>query len=54
MVFSFKERFLYYIHHSDSNAEVFGFRFAKDSILQKSLPTNLINPTFLDFELICH
>ena len=47
-----EREFKYYIHKSDKNAEVFGFRFAKDSILQKSLPTNLLNPTFLDYEMM--
>jgi NTE family protein len=47
-----EKEYEYYIHHSDLNAEVFGFRFAKDSILQKSLPTSLLNPTFLDFEMM--
>ena len=47
-----EREFKYYIHNSDKNAEVFGFRFAKDSILQKSLPTNLLNPTFLDYEMM--
>lgn len=47
-----EREYQYYIHHSDMSAEVFGFRFAKDSILQKSLPTNILNPTFLDFEMM--
>jgi NTE family protein len=47
-----EQEYQYYIHNSDPNAEVFGFRFAKDSILQKSLPTNLLNTTLLDYEIM--
>jgi len=47
-----EDEYKYYIHHSDRDAEIFGFRFAKDSTLQKSLPTNLLNPTSLDLELM--
>lgn len=46
------EKYKYYIFNSDQTAEVFGVRFSKDSIFQKSLPTNLINPTSLDLELM--
>ena len=42
----------YYIHKPELDAELMSFRFAKDSIFQKSLPTNLLNPTSLDFELL--
>jgi NTE family protein len=42
----------YYIQKPEYDAELMSFRFAKDSIFQKSLPTNLLNPTSLDFELL--
>jgi len=47
-----EEAYKYYIINSDIDASVFNFRFSEDSTLQKSLPTNLINPTFSDFELM--
>jgi len=47
-----EEAYKYYIFNSDVDADVFSFRFSEDSTLQKSLPTNLINPTFSDFELM--
>ncbi len=47
-----EEEYKYYIFNSDVDADVFSFRFSEDSTLQKSLPTNLINPTFSDFELM--
>lgn len=47
-----EEAYKFYIFNSDIDANVFSFRFSEDSTLQKSLPTNLINPTFSDFELM--
>lgn len=47
-----EEDYKYYIHQTDQNAELMSFRFAKDSIFQKSLPTNLLNPTYLDLEVL--
>ena len=47
-----EEAYKFYIFNSDMDANVFSFRFSEDSTLQKSLPTNLINPTFSDFELM--
>jgi NTE family protein len=46
------EAYKYFIYNSDNTAEVFSYKFSKDSIFQKSLPTNLLNPTALDFELM--
>lgn len=42
----------YYIQKPEEDAELMSLRFAKDSIFQKSLPTNLLNPTYLDLELL--
>ena len=42
----------YSIHKPDEDAELMSLRLAKDSIFQKSLPTNILNPTFLDFEIL--
>lgn len=47
-----EEMYKYYIEQPDDDATLMSFRFAKDSIFQKSLPTNLLNPTYLDFELL--
>jgi NTE family protein len=47
-----EERYKYFISQSEEDAELMSFRFAKDSIFQKSLPTNLLNPTSLDLELL--
>lgn len=47
-----EEQFKYYISQPDEDASLMTFRFAKDSIVQKSLPTNLLNPTYLDLELL--
>lgn len=47
-----EEEFEYAIHNQESDAELMSIRLAKDSIFQKSLPTNLLNPTFLDLEML--
>lgn len=47
-----EEKDRYSIHNQDLDAELMSIRLAKDSILQKSLPTNLLNPTFLDLEIL--
>lgn len=47
-----EEDFRYAIHNPDRDAELMSIRFAKDSILRKSLPTNILNPTFLDLEIL--
>ncbi len=46
------EKYKYYFHNSDETAEVFGVKFNQDSIFQKFLPTNLLNPTALDLQLM--
>lgn len=46
------DKYKYFFHHSDETAEVFGVNFNKDSIFQKFLPTNLLNSTALDLQLM--
>ena len=46
------DEYRYTIHNQDHDAELMSIRLAKDSMFQKSLPTNLINPTFLDLEVL--
>lgn len=46
------DKYRYYIERPEEDAELMSFKFAKDSIFQKSLPTNLLNPTYLDIELL--
>jgi NTE family protein len=40
------------IYRPERDAEIVSLRIAKDSLLHKSLPTNLLNPTFLDLEIL--
>lgn len=47
-----EEAYRYTIHKQDRDAELMSIRLAKDSVFQKSLPTNLLNPTFLDYEIL--
>lgn len=42
----------YYIESPDEDAGLFSIRLTKDSVFQKALATNLLNPTFLDLELM--
>jgi NTE family protein len=44
------QQFLFY--QDATNASMFNFALSQDSILQKSLPLALIDPTFLDFEML--
>jgi NTE family protein len=44
------QRFLY--KENDLDASLINFSFSKDSILKKSLPTNFITSSFLDFEML--
>ncbi|HIP35554.1 MAG TPA: hypothetical protein EYG85_01735 [Crocinitomix sp.] len=46
------EKYKYYFPNADKTAEVFGVRFSKDSVFQTILPTNLLNSTMLDLELM--
>lgn len=45
-----QQQFLFY--QDAANASMFNFSIAQDSILQKSLPLALIDPTYLDFEML--
>ena len=42
----------YLFYQDAANASMFNFSIAQDSILQKSLPLALIDPTYLDFEML--
>lgn len=44
------KRFVY--RESDANASMLDFAFSRDSLLRKSLPTNFISSTMLDFEMM--
>lgn len=44
--------FKYYIEEPEPDAGLFSLHLSKDSILQKALPTNLLNPTFLDLKMM--
>lgn len=46
------KRFVY--REQDANASLIDFSFSKDSVLRKSLPTNFISSSFLDFEMLKH
>lgn len=46
-----EEEFKSYILQADQDAELVSYRFAKDSILSRLLPTKLLNASFLDFEM---
>ena len=43
------KRFLF--QERDNDASIFNFSFSKDSILRKSIPLNLVTPSYLDFEM---
>ncbi len=45
-----KQQFLFQKDYND--ASLIGFSFSRDSILKKSLPTNFIKPSLLDFEMM--
>ncbi len=47
-----EEDYEYAIHSPDEDAELISLRIAKDSVFTKSLPTNFLNPTFLDLEVL--
>lgn len=42
----------FYFQKDDDDASLIDLSFSKDSILKKSLPTNFIRPTLLDFEMM--
>lgn len=45
-----KNQFLF--RDADRNASAISFSISKDSIIRKSIPLNVITPTFLDFEML--
>jgi NTE family protein len=47
-----EDEFKYYIENPEPDAGLFSLFLSKDSILQKALPTNLLNPTFLDLKVM--
>ena len=46
-----EEKYKFYLHNSTVDSELLSVKFAKDSIFQKSLPTNILNATSLDLEM---
>jgi NTE family protein len=42
----------FYFYQDAANASMFNFTISQDSVLQKSLPLALIDPTFLDYEML--
>ena len=46
------EKNLFLFRDIDRNASVINFSISKDSVIRKSIPLNLITPTFLDFEML--
>lgn len=47
-----EDEYKFYLHNADIDAELLSIKLSKDSIIQKSLPTNLLNSTYLDLELM--
>ena len=47
---SSEKRFLF--REPDANASMISFSVSKDSIMRKSIPLNVITPSFLDFEML--
>lgn len=47
-----EDEFKNYIEVPEADASLFSLRLAKDSIFQKALATNLLNPTFLDLQMM--
>ena len=45
-----EKRFLF--REPDANASMISFSVSKDSIMRKSIPLNVITPSFLDFEML--
>jgi len=45
-----EKRFLF--REPDANASMLSFSVSKDSIMRKSIPLNVITPSFLDFEML--
>ena len=47
-----EDQFKNYIEEPEEDASLFSLRLAKDSIFQKALATNVLNPTFLDLTMM--
>lgn len=47
-----EEKFIYYFKEPALDPSWVHLRFSPDSIKQKTLPTNLVNPTLMDFEMM--
>ena len=47
-----ESEFKYYIEEPEPDAGLFSLRLSKDSIFQKALATNVLNPTFLDLTMM--
>lgn len=45
-------KYKYYFKQFDANAGMVAVRLSKDSILQTGLPTNLVTPTMMDYEMM--
>ena len=42
----------YFFYQEDQQASMFNFTLSQDSMLSKSLPLALVDPTYLDFEML--
>ncbi|MBX7094222.1 MAG: patatin-like phospholipase family protein [Flavobacteriales bacterium] len=47
-----ESKYLYYFKQFDNNAGMVSLRLSKDSLLQTSIPTNLVTPTLMDYEMM--
>jgi NTE family protein len=47
-----EDEYKFFLHNADVDSELLSVRFTTDSIAQKFLPTNLLNATPLDLELL--
>ncbi|MFK8037835.1 MAG: patatin-like phospholipase family protein [Crocinitomicaceae bacterium] len=47
-----EDQYKFFLHNADVDSELLSVRFTADSIAQKFLPTNLLNSTPLDLELL--
>jgi NTE family protein len=47
-----ESRYIYYFKEPENDGSWLTLKFAKDSILQTTIPTNLITPTLMDFQMM--
>ena len=47
-----EDRYKYYFKQKEDNASFITLKFARDTIWQTSLPTNVISPVSIDFEMM--